>query len=46
MDRAARNNLVLFPQGVMHGYQCFHALSTTLNLSSAHSHFADNHCVL
>jgi len=37
---------VLYPQGVMHGYQCFHALSAKLNLSSAHTHFVDNHCVM
>ena len=46
MDRTARKNLVLYPQGVMHGYQCFHALSGNLNLSSSHTHFTDNHCVL
>ena len=33
-------------QGVMHGYQCFHALSAGLNLSSSHTHFVDNHCVM
>jgi hypothetical protein len=42
----ARNNLILFPMGVMHGYQCFHALTSTRNLSSAHTHFEHNHCAM
>lgn len=46
MDRVAHHNLVLFPQGVMHGFQCLHALTGTLNLSSVHTHFESNHCVL
>jgi hypothetical protein len=46
MDRDAHHNLVLFPQGVMHGFQCLHALTGTLNLSSSHTHFKSNHCVL
>ena len=28
------------------GPACFHALSSTRNRSSQHSHFTDNHCVL
>jgi hypothetical protein len=46
MDRTAYDNLVLFPQGVMHGFQCLHALTGTLNLSSSHTHFESNHCVM
>lgn len=46
IDRTAHNNLILYSQGVMHGYQCLHALTGTLNLSSAHTHFESNHCVM
>jgi hypothetical protein len=46
MDKTASSNLVLFPNGVMHGFECFHALSSTRNLSSAHSHFVGNQCVM
>eukprot|EP00040_Diaphanoeca_grandis_P030936 m.183931 g.183931 ORF g.183931 m.183931 type:complete len:1001 (+) comp32172_c0_seq1:207-3209(+) len=46
MDRVATNNLIIAPGGVEHGFQCFHALTTNRNLSSAHTFYTNNHCIL
>ena len=46
MDRHVWNNLIIYPgAAVSAGPACFHALSSTRNLSSAHTHFYNNTCV-
>lgn len=47
MDRHVFNNLVVYPfASPMAGSACFHALSSSRNRSSEHTHFVNNHCVL
>ena len=47
MDRNISHNLIVFPFAApIAGPACYHALSSTRNLSSAHTHFFENHCVL
>jgi hypothetical protein len=47
MDRQIWDNLVVYPgAAVSAGPACFHALQSTRNLSSLHTHFFDNTCVL
>jgi len=47
MDRHFSNNLIVYPKAAKSaGPACFHALSSTRNLSSQHTHFFDNTCVL
>jgi hypothetical protein len=44
MDRSSFDNLILYP--TYGNSWCYAALQSTRNLSSAHSHFFDNHCVM
>jgi hypothetical protein len=44
MDRNNSNNLVIYP-GVQGG-GCYDALQANRNISSGHSHFFNNHCVM
>lgn len=47
MDRHFSNNLVVYPYvAPIAGEACFHALTSTRNRSSQHTHFFDNECVL
>jgi hypothetical protein len=47
MDRQVWDNLIVYPSAaVSAGPACFHALTSKRNLSSAHTHFIDNTCVL
>ena len=47
MDRTIEQNLVVYPfASPVAGSSCFHALNARRNLSSAHTHFVHNHCVL
>eukprot|EP00041_Stephanoeca_diplocostata_P020313 m.452328 g.452328 ORF g.452328 m.452328 type:complete len:998 (+) comp21539_c0_seq2:36-3029(+) len=46
MDRNVTKNLFIYPSSSpVAGPACFHALSSTRNRSSAHTHFVNNHCV-
>lgn len=44
MDRNNSGNLIVFPS--VKGAGCYDTLQAGRNVSSAHSHFFDNHCVL
>ena len=39
-------NLIVYPSATPSAGRCFHALTSTRNRSSAHTHFVENTCVL